>query len=294
MTGFKTPPSAKRIKVLGLSETARKAEGQAQFGKSIQESDLAFLAGNGLQDAAHRALNCMGWIWRQWLLGAEKHLLSRQVEPFVTRGLEFRDRTRSYDYLALHDLYLLHCAIFASSDSQLKTVAERLADGSGDKGSRPKDVGHGELYVAAWCGMMKYWILGDDQRAIQHADLIWGAYRQSGVLAASKALVLPWLTRDWSAFRKSQQKDFDKLWNRARKDRWTVKAEDSTEVIVTTERYQIGHQWCWAHCGMALLAYRQGAEVLTDSFWFPPAAVGDAAGPKSKDSHDRPDQMRMF
>jgi hypothetical protein len=52
-----------------------------------------------------------------------------------------------------------------------------------------------------------------------------------------------------------------------------VKAESSTEMVVTTERYDIQHQWCWAHCGMALLARRQAVEILTDPFWFPAAAV---------------------
>jgi hypothetical protein len=49
MSGFHIPVSAKRIKVLGLSGSARKAESLAQFGTPIQESDLVFLAGNGFR-----------------------------------------------------------------------------------------------------------------------------------------------------------------------------------------------------------------------------------------------------
>jgi hypothetical protein len=294
MTDYQIPVSAKSIKVLSLSESARKAESLAQFDKPIEKSDLVFLAGHGLQAAAHRASSCMGWIWRQWLLGTSRGVLSRRVEPFVERGLAFREQSRSYDYLALHDLYLLHCAIFASSDAQLRTVAERVADAGGDKGEKPMDFGHGELYAAAWCGMMKHWILGDEGKAIQQSDVIWGAYRDRGVFAAPKPLVLPWLKRDWKTFTKCQQKDFEKLWNRARKDRWTVRAENSTEIVVTTERYQIEHQWCWAHCGMALLAHRQGAEVITDPFWFPKAAVEAATCVIHEKQHDQSDQLRMF
>ncbi len=284
--------TAAKVKVLGLSESIRIAESLARFGKPIEQADLNFLAGNGLQDAAHRASSCMGWIWRQWLLGASKDTLAKCVEPFVDRGLEFRERSRSYDYLALHDLFLLHCAIFASRDAQVKIVAERIADASGDKGEKPLD--NGELYAAAWGGMMKYWILGDQEKAVQQSDLIWSAYRKPGVFAAPKPLVIPWLKRDWSAFVKAQQKDFEKLWNRARKDHWTVRAENPTETVVTTDRYQITHQWCWAHCGMALLAHRQGVDVATDPFWFPRAAIAGAVHAKPGKENPSSNQLDMF
>ena len=39
------------------------------------------------------------------------------------------------------------------------------------------------------------------------------------------------------------------------------------------ERYNVQQLWCWAHCGLALLAYRAGAEVATDPFWFPSHAL---------------------
>ncbi len=284
--------NAANIKVLGLSESIRKAENFAKFGKPIEKADLVFLAGNGLQDAAHRASSCMGWIWRQWLLGTPTDALSKCVEPFVERGLELRERSQSYDYLALHDLYLLHCAIFVCNDSLLKTVSERVADASGDKGKKPLD--DGELYAAAWCGMVKYWILGDEDKAVQQFDLVWEAHREPGILAAPKPLTTPWLKKNWEAFIKAQQKDFEKLWKRARQDRWTVKAESSREIIVTTERYQIEHQWCWAHCGMALLAHRQGVNVATDPLWFPPAAIAGQAAAKHDNAGPSTDQLNMF
>ena len=290
MSIFEIPISAKSIKVLSLSESARKAESFAQFDVAIQESDLRFLLSDGLKGAAHRAAHCMGWVWRQWLAGVPTKEMSSRIERFVDRGLELRARSTSYHLLPLHDLYLLHCSIFASGADQLKRVAEQIADASGDKGQRPLD--NGELYAAAWCGMMKYWILGDTDKAVEQSELIWSAYREPGVFAAPKPLVIPWLKRDWATFAKQQQKDFDKLWSRARKDRWTVKAENSTEVIVTTERYQIEHMWCWAHCGMALLAHREGAQVVTDPFWFPAAAMADAQTERKQ--RDDTDQLRMF
>lgn len=114
------------------------------------------------------------------------------------------------------------------------------------------------------------------------------------MFAAPKPLVIPWLKRDWAAFAKQQQKDFEKLWNRARKDRWTVKSENSTEVVVTTERYQIDHMWCWAHCGMALLAHREGAQVVTDPFWSPAASKENARVPTERKQRDDADQLQMF
>jgi hypothetical protein len=225
-------------------------------------------------------------------MGNGKNVLTKKVEPFVTRALEMRELSQSYHMLPLHDLYLLHCAIFGSPDSQLRTVAEKVADISGDKGEVPMD--NGELYAAAWSGMLKFSILGDQQKAVEQSGLLWGAHREAGVLAAAKPLVTPWLKKDWKAFAKAQQKDFEKLWARARKDKWTIKSESALEKVLTTERYQIEHQWCWAHCGMALLAHREGAEVVTDPFWFPPVAIGEKSEENQPSKKPGAGQVSMF
>lgn len=280
------------LKVLRLAECVAKAERQAEFDRPFDESMRVEVLKIGLQGSEHRTSHCMGWIWRQWLSNAPNEDIGRKVEPFVLRELELRALSQSYDLLPRHDLFLLHCAIFASSDAQLLLVAERVADASGDKRVRPLD--NGEIYAAAWCGMMKYWILGDDANAAQQAALIWGARREQGVFAAPKPLATTWLKRDWGAFVKAQRKDFEKLWQRARKDCWTVKAEDSTEIVVTTDRYQIRHQWCWAHCGMAMLAHRKGIEIATDPFWFPPNAIATAATTSRIKENPNTDQLHLF
>jgi hypothetical protein len=281
----------KDIKVLQLSESARKAENLSEFDKPIDEWMKVGLLKSGLEGSACRAASCMGWIWRQWLLGASKKTIARKVEPFVTRGLELREMSQSYHKLALHDLYLLHCAIFGCTDDQIRAVAECVADSSGDKGETPLD--DGELYAAAWCGMMKYWILDESDKALEQADLIWGSYREHGVFAAPKPLVVPWLKKDWAKFAKAQQNDFNKLWQRAQKDHWTVKSENSAEIVVTTDRYQIEHQWCWAHCGLAMLAHGQGAEVITDPLWFPQNAIMETTT-KPPTEDDPSKQLDMF
>jgi hypothetical protein len=126
MANFELPTSEKDIKVLSLSESARKTEGFAKFDLAIEESDLRFLLGNGLKGAAHRAAHCLGWVWRQWLMGVPSKAFSSRLERFVDRGLELRARSTSYHMLAVHDLYLLHCAIFASGPAQLRKVAEQI------------------------------------------------------------------------------------------------------------------------------------------------------------------------
>ena len=284
------------IKVVGIKEAIDFSENFTKFDQPADQSDRLTIAKMGLRDAAHRAEHCVGWIWRQWLLDTPKKEITARVEPFVERGLEFRSYTRAYDYLPQHDLYLLHCAIFACHEPLMNKVVESIADSSGDKGHTPvDDTDWGELYIAAWCGMMKYWILGDKKRAVEESNLIWGAKRNGLILAAAKPLVTPWLRKDWSAFYKAQGKDFDKLWVRARKDGWTVRSETSGQLVARTDGYHEGHQWCWAHCGMALLAQRQGATVLTDPFWFPAEAFSFQASPqKPAACSESPNQLSMF
>jgi hypothetical protein len=263
--------SCMKITVLNLEQRIWIGENLALFGRPVDRDAEISLMKSGLSDARIRAGGCLGWIWGKWLSGASKEEIRSTVEPFVERGLELRARSKSYDTLPLHDLLLLNCAIFGSSEAQLKMVAERVADAAGDKNETPLD--NGELFAAAWCGTLKHWIRGDYQKATQQSELVWGAYREHNVSTASKPLVVPWLNRDWAKFKKAQEKDLEKLWVRARKNGTVIGTSDDQGLVMTTDKYYVMNDWCWSHCGLALLAHRHGADVATDPFWFPPNAL---------------------
>lgn len=273
-------PTTQQLKVLDLEWEAKKAATLAELGKPFDESHRHGLLDSGLRWAFHYADWCLGWIWRQWLMGTPHEVIREQVGPFVERGLRLRREAHDYEKLPHHDLLLLHCAIFASDAAQLSEVVETVSDVAGDKGTRPADVGSqfslscGEFYAAAWCGMMKNAILGDAVKAAEQYAMIWKAKRDQEFVAAPKALTNAWLKQDWRAFINHQKKDFERLWTRARRHQWSVKSETPSEVVVTTRGYRISHMWCWSHCGMALLAHRKGVEVATDPLWFPPHALG--------------------
>lgn len=255
-----------------------KASQLAEMGKPF---DLRALQMLSLRWSFHLAEACLGWIWRQWLKGVSHEVIRSQVCPFVERGLRMRHESRDYEKLPHHDLLLLHCALLGSDWQQVGMVAEAIADSAGDKGEKPFDVGGlyaaavGEQYAAAWCGVLKHTILGNEVKARQEYDLVWKSRRDLEFTAAPKAMAAAWLKKDWKSFVNQQRKDFDRLWVKARKNAWSVKSQSPTQIVVTTRGYRIGHMWCWSHCGLALLAARQGIEVATDSFWFPTHALAN-------------------
>lgn len=260
-----------KLTVEALEYSAETAATMAAFGKPLSNQNIQDLNEYGFLAARGLARHCMKWIWLEWLLEGSVDQIRAKVGAVVDKGMTMQDKTDHFYMRAHADLYLLHCAIFASSRNQLEKLAGRVVDASGTGGHKPEDKG-GELYASAWCGMLKHWILGDLKKAEEQSELIWGAYRDASFAAASKPLVTPWLKDDWKGFVKAQQKDFEKLWVRGRKD-GTVRSESAGETVVTVERYPIEQKWCWAHCGLALLAHRQGLEVATDPFWFPPHAL---------------------
>lgn len=260
-----------KLTVETLEYSADTAAIMAEFGRPLSEIDLRVLKRDGFSAARGLARHCMKWNWLQWLLAGPTDQIRSNVGAFVDKGMNMQEMS-SLPYMRPQaDLYLLHCAIFGSSPGQLEELAARVVDASGIAGQKPTDKG-GDLYASAWCGMLKHWILGDLKRAEQYSELIWSAYRDPSFAAASKPLVTPWLKGDWKGFVKAQQKDFDKLWARGRKD-GSVRSETANETVVTVQRYPIEQKWCWAHCGLALLAHRQGIEVATDPFWFPSHAL---------------------
>lgn len=256
-----------KLVVKDLETEAKHAAIMAQFGTPLDASTRASLEDYGFDDS--RPVGCMKWIWCQWLLQRPRAEIQLQVEPFVARGMQTYEMSTLFHKRPVHDLYLLHCAVFACGDTQLKQLAGLVVDGSGDGRHTPRN--DGDLYASAWTGMLKYWILGDHERAASQSELLWPAYRFPSFKAAAKPLIVPWLKRDWASFRKQQDKDFEKSWVRARRDR-IVKSETETETVVAVVS-SIQQLWCWAHCGMAMLAHRAGVEVATDPYWFPPHAL---------------------
>ena len=217
---------------------------------------------------------CLGWIWQQWLSEASAERIRKEVEFVIDRGMEMQERCSFQRFRCLHDLWLLHCAILAASPRKLAELAERVVDSKGDTSPRSKDLtppnNNGELFAAAWCGMLKYWILGDPKKSSDEFQIIWGAYRYYDIArVAPKALVAAWLKGDSKAFAKLQRKDFGALWELARKNRVVV-SESDAEIVIAFDRIGVpGHGWCWAHAGLAMLAHRRGVEIATDPFWFP-------------------------
>lgn len=248
----------------------------AELDTPINAAMLEALINRGFVGASGRAASCMGWLWRQWLCKGNELDICRTVHFVIQRGIKFKESSSLNYFRAQHDLYLLHCAIFAGTDSQLKSLAEQVVDAAGFMGNKPED--DGELYQCAWTGMLKHWILGDKAKAKEQFEIIWNAYREPACRGAVKPLVAPWIKEDWNNFNKQQQKDFERIWGVFRKC-GGVKSETVGEISVATNNFSIEQLWCWGHCGIALLAHRQGVKIATDELWLPPHAlrVVDAA-----------------
>lgn len=200
----KMATSAKKLKLENLLPNARVWGIMAQFGKPIDQETKEYLEEEGLGDGRTRAIGCLGWIWSQWLLQTSPTAIREQVEPFVERGMEMQELSSKFSMRPLHDIYLLQCAIFASDEAQLKKLAQRVVDTGGYRNYRPRN--DGELYISAWSGMLKHWILGNTKKAREQSEVIWDAYRDISCRAATKPLVTPWLNCDWEGFRKSQER----------------------------------------------------------------------------------------
>jgi hypothetical protein len=255
------------VHVENLLSKAKIWEVMAQFGKPIDEPTKNYLTEEGLGGAETRTVGCMGWMWCQWLLKTSAAEIQQRIRSFVERGMEMQRISPKFYMRPVHDLYLLHCGIWAAGSEQLKALALAVVDSSGFAKYKPAD--DGELYACAWSGMLKFSILGEYSRAAREAEIIWNANRDISFRASTKELVSPWLRHDWKSFVRHQGKDFDKLWSRARKD-GSVLSERRSERVVNLSKFRsVQQSWCWAHCGLALLAYRQGVEVVTDPFWMP-------------------------
>jgi len=257
------------LKIERLQESASTAEIMASFEKPLDKITKKFLLNDGLDYV--RVVGCMKWLWFQWLLRGSPKAITERTTAFVAEEMKRMKFSPLFNHRPRHNVLLLQCAIYASPKDQLLSLAEQVVDSSGFKNYKPQN--NGELYESAWSGLFKYWILGDQRKALSEAETIWKPYLPPWLKGASKPLLSPWVHHDWNAFIQAQKKDFERLWSSGRKNGTVVK-ETPSETVVTVERYPVEQVWCWAHCGMALLAHRlRTVQVATDPFWFPAHAL---------------------
>lgn len=225
---------------------------------------------HGFSTARCWAEGCLGWIWCQWLSSTPSEVVRKEVEFVVARGIQMQKQCANQDYRCLHDLWLLHCAILGSGRTQLLELAELCVDSKGGK-RVPAD--NGELHAAAWCGMLKHWILGDVSKAKNEFEVVTNSHCHDISRPAPLSLVKAFLSADWKEFSKLQKRDFKSRWDGLRKH-GIVRSESKDETVIAFDRIGVpGRGWMWSHCALAKLAHRQGIQVQTDPFWFPTGAL---------------------
>ena len=114
------------IRILSSEKRVRVWGSMAQFGIPLDPISLDYLKKDGFGGGEARAIGCIGWIWGQWLSKTPPAEIQRQVEPFVDRGMEMQTLSTKFEKRPLHDLLLLHCAIFSCGDARIKKLAERV------------------------------------------------------------------------------------------------------------------------------------------------------------------------
>ena len=259
-----------KTEILYFEEYERRWHDGARFGEPLDELARSYLMSESFGDGALFSEWCLGWVWTQWIKGGECAEITPKVSANLSRGMQMRRDSSVFKKKPLHDMLLMVCACVAADQDDLVAVAECVLDTGGDGRAKPSDTN--EIHECAWSGMFKYWVLKDYEKAATEAEAIWSSNAHSSVRGAAAGLVKPWLGRDWDAFRKQQKLDFRRRWTWLKKNR--AMAERKTKRIIELRRLSLVlERWCWAHCAMAFLAYRDGVEVETDSFWFPPHAL---------------------
>jgi hypothetical protein len=162
-------------KVANLEWVSENYRVMAEFERAIDARMISFLKEDGFDAVKVRASGCLGWIWCQWLLGTPASKIASQVGPFIKRGLEMKKLSTVFKGRPIHDLFLLHCAIFTASNEELQEVAQETLDSSGYGKSRPQN--NGDLFASALCGMLKNWILGRKEKAEEEFAIVLRAYR---------------------------------------------------------------------------------------------------------------------
>lgn len=83
--------NAMKLTVDSLESSTEVAAIAAEINKPLKQDTLEFIQQKGFSVPRGLASHCMGWIWRQWLLGGAESQLRNTIKSIVERGIVMQD-----------------------------------------------------------------------------------------------------------------------------------------------------------------------------------------------------------
>jgi hypothetical protein len=215
-------------------------------------------------------LYCLRWIWFQWLHGTPTQKFKPRIEKFIERGLALRTPENTGDeWRGLYDILLFSCAVFIDDGKLMAEIAREMVDLP-----RPK---RSDALRRAWCGVIKFWMAGEIEKAKKQAALMYSSDRPLNMRLPSKPVMDAFLAEDWKKFNKSLEKVFESLWKDLRKYPRLME-EKNGRAKVRMEGQSVMQDWPWPDMCLALLAHRKGVGVPSDPLWLPEIALKNGSG----------------
>ncbi len=263
----------KRVEVADIDYLIQRAEKFGRFSLPYENLYPKNDEERRFRGAGSVVEECYSWIWYQCLLETPPSTIHAVVREVVAKSIRLQAEEADLYWRAEHDLACAHLAVNGAPQEMVGQLAESMVHASEEK-SR-------DLCQQGWSGFMKFSLLGDNKRALEQAEIMFGATKPINLRLPSKTLMMAWLNEDWKGFNRALKESFKRRWagldkyvkyaEISKKEPVLTESEGSIKVVLKKLNQRVDGNW--QENALAILAVSKGVEVPTDPLWFPAVAL---------------------
>ncbi len=234
---------------------------KASLDEAFPNLRLSNVQSSGYTWPMHAARNAINLLWLQWHQGISFEEIKKTIEFIIKRGIQANNDPQAHQSLREeHDNFLIQLAVITGVKKWMLDVCESVIE------ANPKLDEY--QYLQAWTGILKYKILGEDNRVVEQYELMKKWKPDRIFLWPLDKLVESFVEKDYKTFNMALKRSCERQWKWSEKEKAITKDSDG-EIVLDVYKRHDHFLWPWVECAFAKLAYLDGAEIKYDSPWLP-------------------------
>jgi hypothetical protein len=205
-------------------------------------------------------LDALIWFWLKWHKDKSIRHIREDLRPVIIRAITLNaDPTVSQRLREDHDSFLIQLAVLTGDRELMGMAAESVIEARRDSKEYQ--------YYQSWTGILKYRILGDENKVRDQYELMQQYKALRYYLFPTKTEISSFVAKDYRTLRRAIKRRCEQFWKFAA--HWNAIHDEVGDKVLDLSRFDVNFFWPWVEGTFAKLAYLDGAELTYDSIWLP-------------------------
>ena len=215
----------------------------------------------GYTKPTHAMKGALILLWLEWHQGIRYEQIMKKMKFIIERGIQVNKDPMVYQLLREdHDNFMIQLSILTGIKRLMIDVCESVIEAD------PNSQGY--QYLQAWTGILKYRILGNQDKVLEQYEIMQRFKSTRIFLWPLDKLVGSFVDRDYKTFNSVLKRSCERQWKWSEKEK-AISRNSNGELVLDAPGRHEHFMWPWVEGAFAKLAFMDGADIKYDSLWLP-------------------------